>query len=71
MIRKNKSMCHVCITEEPVITSISESTSKVKAQWIYLKCSADGFPKPTITWLKDGNPIDYKQSNYDVSAHFT
>lgn len=34
-------------------------------------CSASGIPLPTITWLKDGSPVDLSVAGVDVSSNGT
>ncbi|XP_045184740.2 protogenin B-like isoform X2 [Mercenaria mercenaria] len=47
------------IIKKPVIMEISPGQRFPRAQWIYLDCRADGHPKPTISWLKDGVKLDF------------
>ena len=34
--------------------------------WTDLKCNVSGYPKPTITWLRAGTPIDTSNPKYVV-----
>ena len=34
--------------------------------WTDLKCNVSGYPKPTITWLRAGTPIDMNNPKYVV-----
>ena len=34
--------------------------------WTDLKCNVSGYPKPTITWLRAGTPIDTSNPRYVV-----
>ena len=34
--------------------------------WTDLKCNVSGYPKPTITWLRAGTPIDMSNPKYVV-----
>lgn len=45
--------------EMPQITKTPPSSFTTKeGQNVSLYCSAKGFPKPIITWFKDGNDLD-------------
>ena len=34
--------------------------------WTDLNCNVSGYPKPTITWLRAGTPIDMNNPKYVV-----
>lgn len=39
----------------------------VKYKPIALQCIANGIPNPSLTWLKDGQPVSTAQGNFKVS----
>ncbi|XP_062854783.1 hemicentin-1 [Trichomycterus rosablanca] len=45
------------IHEKPVIRNMDEEVKVLLNQQAVLKCDVHGFPKPTITWQKEGIPI--------------
>ena len=42
----------------PVIVRVSNDTDVVISNATYVVCLATGYPVPTVTWLKDGAPIN-------------
>lgn len=42
----------------PVFIAQPRSTVTMEGSTVTLDCAANGIPKPFITWLKDGVPID-------------
>lgn len=44
----------------PTFIAYPRSVVVVEGQNVSMDCAANGNPNPTITWLKDGSPIDLK-----------
>lgn len=40
----------------------------VKYKAVSLQCIANGVPQPSLTWLKDDQPVNTAQGNLQVSA---
>lgn len=54
----------------PTIKSSGLSERAVlKYKPITLQCIANGIPNPSITWLKDGQPVNTAQGNLKVSMN--
>ena len=54
----------------PTIKSSGLSERAVlKYKPIALQCIANGIPNPSITWLKDGQPVNTAQGNLKVSMN--
>lgn len=54
----------------PTIKSSGLSERAVlKYKPIALQCVANGIPNPSITWLKDGQPVNTAQGNLKVSMN--
>lgn len=43
----------------------------VKYKPITLQCIANGIPNPSLTWLKDGQPVSTAQGNFKVSRNIS
>lgn len=43
----------------------------VKYKPITLQCIANGIPNPSLTWLKDGQPVSTAQGNFRVSRNIS
>ncbi|CAG9865498.1 unnamed protein product [Phyllotreta striolata] len=61
----NKAVLHVGLDQEEALNVAGPSFvaqplpgTYVEGQNVSLDCAANGYPKPVITWLKDGYPID-------------
>ena len=49
---------HLLHSVHPIIVRVSDDTDVVIDNSTYLVCLATGFPIPSITWLKNGAPIN-------------
>ena len=47
-------------TELPLITTRPEGKTPIEGEKITLSCNATGNPEPSISWVKDGSPINSK-----------
>ena len=57
--QRNYSMLFFCFAlDPPNITYISANMTVNQSESVNLNCRADGYPKPDITWSKDGNIIN-------------
>uniref|UniRef100_A0A673HF46 Protein turtle homolog A-like n=1 Tax=Sinocyclocheilus rhinocerous TaxID=307959 RepID=A0A673HF46_9TELE len=68
----NGSWTLLSVTAPPVFTETSPPGAEVfVGRSVTLKCAAQGNPRPTITWSKDGRPINpqSKIMNGSVSFH--
>lgn len=56
----------------PVPPTIKSAGTSERAVVIYkpvtLQCIANGIPSPSITWLKDGQPVNTARGNIRVST---
>lgn len=48
----------LCPTVPPVISSETEMYLAPVDSSVTLQCQADGFPPPSVTWHKDGQPLN-------------
>uniref|UniRef100_A0A8C3YS46 Hemicentin-1 n=1 Tax=Catagonus wagneri TaxID=51154 RepID=A0A8C3YS46_9CETA len=65
----HKKEFEVTVHVPPTIKSsgLSERTV-VKHKSITLQCIANGIPNPSITWLKDGQPVNTAQGNLKIQS---
>ena len=56
-IKKTQTDC-IFITDKPKITFHPLNETKTEGNNVTLSCNADGNPIPTISWTKNGYPID-------------
>jgi hemicentin len=59
----------VTVRTHPSIKKMKDA-STYRGETIYLNCPAQGNPRPTITWLKDGQPVvlDYRQAFFPLNG---
>ena len=57
-IKLKKKLLLLFHTELPLITIHSEGKSPIEGENITLSCNATGNPEPSISWVKDGSPIN-------------
>lgn len=56
-------MLHMCqgvylvLSEAPEIRNMAKELNVLLNQEVVLNCDVHGFPKPSVTWLKEGVPI--------------
>ncbi|KAF5916711.1 hypothetical protein HPG69_005506, partial [Diceros bicornis minor] len=66
----DKKEFEVTVHVPPTIKSSDLSErAVVKYKPVTLQCIANGIPNPSITWLKDGQPVDTAQGNLKVSVN--
>ena len=50
----------------PVIETTRQRYTVIEGRELDLPCRVTGVPKPTLTWLKNGSPIDENDYRYRV-----
>lgn len=63
-------MCIISSVPPTIIgqTQVPENVSVVVKNPVVLTCEASGMPPPSITWLKDGQPISTSSSVWVISG---
>ncbi|XP_077463990.1 hemicentin-1 [Stigmatopora argus] len=65
----NEKDFNVIVQVPPLIRSTgSAERSVVLNKPISLECISSGIPAPTITWIKDGRPVDTSQENFKLDS---
>ncbi|XP_075384531.1 hemicentin-1 isoform X2 [Tenrec ecaudatus] len=66
---ENKKEFEVTVHVPPTIKSSGLSErAVVKYKSVTLQCIANGIPHPSITWLKDGQPVNTAQGNLKIQS---
>ena len=52
-----KKDCFI-VTDEPEITAHPESVAETEGNNVTLSCNAAANPAPTISWIRDGSPVN-------------
>ncbi|XP_004706727.1 hemicentin-1 [Echinops telfairi] len=66
---ENKKEFEVTVHVPPTIKSSDLSErAVVKYKSVTLQCIANGIPHPSITWLKDGQPVNTAQGNLKIQS---
>ncbi|XP_004688211.1 PREDICTED: hemicentin-1 [Condylura cristata] len=65
----HKKEFEVTVHVPPTVKSSGPSErAVVKYKPITLQCIANGIPNPSITWLKDGQPVNTAQGNFKIQS---
>ena len=48
----------VYVTDQPKITARPQSKTTTEGNGVTLSCNATGNPKPTMSWTRNGSPVD-------------
>ncbi|XP_066246896.1 leucine-rich repeats and immunoglobulin-like domains protein 3 [Euwallacea similis] len=60
---------HVEILQKPQLANTLEDRELASGEPIVLKCTAQGVPKPTVTWFKDGEPIVPTERHFFIAEN--
>ena len=55
------------ITDQPEITAHPGSVEKTEGDNLTLSCNATGNPVPTISWTRDGSPVDSSKISFSAN----
>ena len=51
-------LCPFANAAIPVIVGTNFTSSPQAGESFFIECTVDGIPKPTISWMKDGDVLD-------------
>ena len=46
------------VTDQPEIAAHPQNQTRIEGDNVTLSCSVDGNPVPTISWTRDGSPVN-------------
>ena len=46
------------VTDQAEITAHPQNKTRIEGENVTISCNADGNPKPTISWTRNGYPVD-------------
>ena len=46
------------VTDQPEITAHPQNKTRIEGDNVTLSCNVDGNPVPTISWTRDGSPVN-------------